>query len=99
MHNKNLNPLLNLLINCKSAKSAPQILSLIEEYTFLFVIFLIIGLCNSSAKCKFCFVSLLLTIPLSSDFLSKNLYTIEARPIWYPSYLGFLAILNAFFIS
>ena len=27
-HNKNLNPLLNLLINCVSAKSAPQILSL-----------------------------------------------------------------------
>ena len=35
-HNKNLNPLLNLLINCISAKSAPQILSLNVEYTFFF---------------------------------------------------------------
>ena len=33
-HNKNVNPLLNLLINCISAKSAPQILSLNVEYTF-----------------------------------------------------------------
>ena len=30
-HNKNLIPLLNLLINCISAKSTPQILSLNEE--------------------------------------------------------------------
>ena len=43
-HNKNINPLLNLLINCVSAKSTPQILSLNEEYTFLFLNFLIIGL-------------------------------------------------------
>ena len=35
-HNKNLNPLLNLLINCISAKSAAQILSLNAEYTSLF---------------------------------------------------------------
>ena len=35
-HNKNLNPLLNLLINFKSAKSAPQILSLNDEYTAFF---------------------------------------------------------------
>ena len=35
-HNKNLNPLLDLLINCISAKSAPQILSLNVECTFLF---------------------------------------------------------------
>ena len=41
--NKNLNPLLNLLINCISAKSAPQILSLNVEYTFLFLNFLIMG--------------------------------------------------------
>ena len=43
-HHKDLNPLLNLLNNCISAKSAPQILSLNEEYTFLFLNFLIIGL-------------------------------------------------------
>ena len=33
--NKNLNLLLNLLINCISGKSPPQILSLNAEYTFL----------------------------------------------------------------
>ena len=38
-HNKNLHPLLNLLINCISAKSAPQILSLNVEYTIPFWIF------------------------------------------------------------
>ena len=43
-HNKNLNHLLNLLNNCISAKSAPQILSLNQEHTFLFFNFLIIGL-------------------------------------------------------
>ena len=42
--NKNLNPLLNLLNSCISAKSTPQILSLNEEYTFLLLSFLIIGL-------------------------------------------------------
>ena len=36
-NNKNLNPLLSLLINCISAKSAPQILSLNAEYTFFFM--------------------------------------------------------------
>ena len=39
-HNKNLNPLLNLLINCLSARSAPQtLLPLNGEYTFLFFTF------------------------------------------------------------
>ena len=52
-HNKNVNPLFNLLINCISTKSAPQILSLNPEQTFLFKNFLIIDLCNSSANCKF----------------------------------------------
>ena len=33
--NKNPNPLLNVVINCVSAKSALQILSLNAEYTFL----------------------------------------------------------------
>ena len=35
-------------------------------------------------------------MPLPFDFLSKNLKTIDASPRWYPSYLGSLAILNAF---
>ena len=52
-HNKNLNPLLNLLINCISSKSAPQILSIKGDCTFLFLDFLIIGLCNSSANSLF----------------------------------------------
>ena len=46
-HNKNLNPLLNLLIISISARSAPQILSIKGEFTFLLLKFLIIGLCNS----------------------------------------------------
>ena len=33
-HNENLNPLLDLLINCISARSAPQILSIKGECTF-----------------------------------------------------------------
>ena len=43
-HNKNLIPLLYLLNNCVSAKSASQILSLNVKYTLLFPNFLIIGL-------------------------------------------------------
>ena len=37
-------PLLHLLNNCISAKSTPQILFLKEEYTFLFLNFLITDL-------------------------------------------------------
>ena len=33
-HNKERIPLLNLLINCISARSAPQLLSIKDEYTF-----------------------------------------------------------------
>ena len=44
IRNKNLNPLLNLLNSCISAKSTPQILFLNEEYTFLLSNYLIIGL-------------------------------------------------------
>ena len=78
-HNKNLNPLLNLLINCISARSAPQISSIKGDCTFHLLNFLIISLCNSSAnycvaKCEgrwsdiFSFL-----IPLPEAFLSKNL--------------------------
>ena len=48
-HSKYLNPLLYLLHECISAKSTPHILSLKDEYTFLFFKFLITGLCNSLA--------------------------------------------------
>ena len=47
-HNKNLNPLLNLLVNCISARSAPQILYIKGDCTYIFLTFLMIGLCNSS---------------------------------------------------
>ena len=67
-HDKNLIPLLNLLINCMSAKSGPQILALNDEYTFLFLNFLIIGLCNSSANYSFCSIA----IAPPEVFLSKN---------------------------
>ena len=50
-HNKNLIPLLYFLNNYKSAKSAPQILSLNAACTFLFSNFLMMGLWSSSANC------------------------------------------------
>ena len=71
-HNTNLIPLLRLLVNCISARSAPQILTLNDEYAFLFLNFLIIGLCNSSANCSFCLILLILT-PLPEAFLSNHL--------------------------
>ena len=39
-HNKNLNTLLNLVINCISARFAPQVLSIKGECTFLLTNFL-----------------------------------------------------------
>ena len=50
-HNKSLIPLSSLCINCISAISTAQILSLKQEYTFLFSNFLIIGQCSSAANC------------------------------------------------
>ena len=50
-HNKNQNPVLYLPIKYISMKSAPQILSLQDEYTFCYTDFLIIVLCNTSASC------------------------------------------------
>ena len=43
-HNKNLNPVLNLLINCISARSEPQIFSVKGQCTFLLLNFLITGM-------------------------------------------------------
>ena len=74
-HNKNLNTLLSLLINCISARSGPQILSKKGGCTFLFLYFLIIGLCNSSANSLFKIFSFL--IPLPEVFLSKNYKTLK----------------------
>ena len=85
-HNKNLNLLLNLLINCISVRSAPQLLSIKGDCTFLLLNFLIIGLCNPSVNCrlaksdgrwsdKFSFLIPLPKADLSAskaDFLSNN---------------------------
>ena len=49
-HNKKRIPLLSLINTCIMARSALQILSLKEEYTFCFLNFLIIALCKSSAN-------------------------------------------------
>ena len=70
-HKRYLVPLFYLLIKCISAKSTLQILSLKEEYTFLFLNFIIIGLWSSSANCWFSLI--LYLIPAPFDFLSKNL--------------------------
>ena len=67
-HNENINSLLNFLNNCISTKSAPQILSIKGECTFLLLNFLIIGLCNSSAN----YLLEISLIPLPEVFLSKN---------------------------
>ena len=42
--------LLDLLVHCISARSAPQILPIKSEYTFIFVHSLINPLCNSSSN-------------------------------------------------
>ena len=60
---QNLNPLLNWLINCISARSAPQILSLQGKCTFLFLNFLILGLCNFSVNSLFGIFSFLIRLP------------------------------------
>ena len=49
-HNKNLRSLSNLLINCISARSSPQTLSIKGECTFLLLNFVVIGFCNSPSN-------------------------------------------------
>ena len=71
-HNKNLNHLLNLLINHISARSVPQILCIKDERTFLLLNFLLIGLCNSSANPLLEIISFS-TVPPEAFFLSTNL--------------------------
>ena len=70
-HNQNQNPLLNLLINIISARSAQQLLSLKDGYTFGFSNFLMVDLCNSSAYYWLDIISVL--IPPLENLLSKNL--------------------------
>ena len=58
-------------------------------------------MCNSLANYKFCSILLLATLLPDADLseseadYQKKLYITEASPLWYPSYLGFLPILNA----
>ena len=84
--NKKLITLLNLLVNYISARSAPEILSIIGECGFLFSNFLIIDLRNSSANSLFHMFSFLTAnlfraaktsdranvVTPPADFLSKN---------------------------
>ena len=83
-HNKKGIPLLNLFINCISARSASQMLSIKGECTFLFLNFLRIGLYHSSANSWF--EKFLFLIPLQEVVLSKNLETIEASLRKYDGY-------------
>ena len=98
-HNKSLIPLSSLCINCISAISTAQILSLKQEYTFLSSNFLIIGQCSSSANCRKATSThrLLFLIKVtinteviykcrntsSSGFFIKNNRNHERKPVWY----------------
>ena len=66
-HNKKPIPLLNLLANCILARTAPQVLSVKDEYTFRFLK-LKIGLHYSSVDCWVDIISFL-TAPLKADLL------------------------------
>ena len=87
------NPLLNLLINCLFARSAPKILSIKGERTFLFSNFLITGLYISSANALLEIISFLTFPP---EIFYQKIY----KPLKhvhvdiYHNFL-FLAILNA----
>ena len=64
-------PLLNVLNNCISAKSAPKILSIKDECTFCFLNFVIIDLRNSLANCLFSeTTSELIPVPLFEFYKS-----------------------------
>ena len=91
VHNKKRVPSLNLFVNFKISTS-----NIIYKrwVCFCFLNFLIISLCNSSPYCWFVIISLKVLILQPDDVLSKNLWTIESRSLWYPSYFRFLAILN-----
>ena len=64
-------PLLNVLINCISARSAPQIMSTKDKYTFRFLNLLITDLCNSSADSSLDLISFLIA-PLETDLSTSE---------------------------
>ena len=70
-HNKKRIPLLNLLINYISARSAPKITFIKDESTFPSLNFLITGLCNSLANSLFEILSFL--TPLQEIFFYQNI--------------------------
>ena len=70
VNDKSRNPLLNLLINYIPARSAPQILSIKVESTFIFSNFLIIGFCNSATNLLLEVISFL-TVPPEIVFIKK----------------------------
>ena len=72
IYDKNLNPLLNLLINVISARFAMQILSIKGECIFLFPNFLIIGLYNFSPNSLLDIISFL-TVLLEHFLIKKCL--------------------------
>ena len=68
---------------------------------FILSNFLKIDFCNPSNNYWSGIFSFLMS-PVEADlsvskvnFLSQSLESIEARPLWYPSYFGFIAIFNA----
>ena len=71
IHNENLNHLLNLLINCISARSKPQILFIKVERTFLFLNFLMIGLCNFAANSL---LEIFSFVTVSPEVFYQNIY-------------------------
>ena len=62
-HNKKRNPSLNFLIHCISARSG--------ECTFVFLNFLIIDLCNSSANSWFEIFSFLIPLSVNLFYVAK----------------------------
>ena len=70
-HNKKQITLLNLLINCISARLVPKTMSTRNEYTFDLWTFRIIGLRIYSANSWFDIISF--SIPPLEIFLLKNL--------------------------
>ena len=65
-HHKNHNPLLNLLTNCISVRSAPQLLSMKDQYTFHFFKF-----SNNSVNSLLGIISFLI-VPPEADLSASN---------------------------
>ena len=81
--NENWIPLLYLLINCISAKSAPHMLFIDDEYSLFFVKCLIIGLCNLCVNCWFNQILLLIAVFSIEHLLPKvaDVYQTISKPL------------------